>query len=516
MRRRLAPFTFVIAIFLLTALATAHGQINRTATQTAGWTQHTDPRGFAIATPPGWTLNTDTSGRIVVRGTRGEQAIVWPVSIDQRRLDLRGVEGLLQQLARQIDPQLGWSAPAVSGNALRVFAKTPQRNAAAAIIWTANSAGTAAVFYCLEAPPAIYAASTDAFSGVLQSFHAIAGPASQNAAAAPLQAISYVNWTDPRENAFTISVPQGWRIAGGAYRLAPTDIRVGVVAGSPDGQIRVLLGDSNLGTFIEPSQMLAYAGLREGMYYGLGDGSRLLISRYLSGQQFARVYAQMYVTRMCSGLQVTANNQRGDLTDSFLQSARAEGMPSPQLTAGDVSFTCNVGGTAVRGTVVTATILPFPGNASIWYVYRMYGYLAVPAREQEAAQIALRGAQSFRINPQWQAQQQQIANQAVAADNLRSQQIQQRAMAAIQEDQRQTSDIIMKGWEQRSAVYDEISRKRENAILGTLDVVDPETGTQYKVSNYSDYHWMNNEGVIAGNNTGNSPGPDWREIVTLP
>ena len=39
----------------------------------------------------------------------------------------------------------------------------------------------------------------------------------------------------------------------------------------------------------------------------------------------------------------------------------------------------------------------------------------------------------------------------------------------IQEDQRQTSDIIMKGWEQRSQVYDEISRRRENAILGTLD-----------------------------------------------
>ena len=74
----------------------------------------------------------------------------------------------------------------------------------------------------------------------------------------------------------------------------------------------------------------------------------------------------------------------------------------------------------------------------------------------------------------------------------------------------------MKGWQQRSQVYDEISRKRENAILGTLDVVDPETGRQYKVSNYSDYHWMNNEGIIAGNNTGNSPGMDWRALVTLP
>ena len=87
----------------------------------------------------------------------------------------------------------------------------------------------------------------------------------------------------------------------------------------------------------------------------------------------------------------------------------------------------------------------------------------------------------MRIDPQWQAQERQIAGAAVAADNARSQQIRQRAMQAIQEDQRQTSDIIMKGWEQRSQAYDEISRRRENAILGTVDVVDPESGQQYKM-----------------------------------
>jgi hypothetical protein len=116
----------------------------------------------------------------------------------------------------------------------------------------------------------------------------------------------------------------------------------------------------------------------------------------------------------------------------------------------------------------------------------------------------------------WQAQQSQIAGNAVMQDNRRSQQIQSRALQAIQEDQRAASDTIMKGWEQRQHVYDEISRRQENAILGTLDVVDPTTGQSYKVSNYNDYHWMNNEGYIGGNNTGESPGPDWHELVTLP
>jgi len=86
------------------------------------------------------------------------------------------------------------------------------------------------------------------------------------------------------------------------------------------------------------------------------------------------------------------------------------------------------------------------------------------------------------------ASSRRLIRNAVMQDNMRSQQIQSRALQAIQEDQRAESDTIMKGWEQRQQVYDEISRRQENAILGTLDVVDPTTGQSYKVSNYNDYH----------------------------
>ena len=89
-------------------------------------------------------------------------------------------------------------------------------------------------------------------------------------------------------------------------------------------------------------------------------------------------------------------------------------------------------------------------------------------------------------------------------------------MQAIAEDQRQTSDTIMKGWEQRQKVYDEIDRRRENAILGTLDVIYPQTGTQYKVSIYGDYHYMSNEGYIYSTNSPDAPAPDLREMITLP
>src|SRR5215469_18828253 len=42
-----------------------------------------------------------------------------------------------------------------------------------------------------------------------------------------------------RENAYSISVPQGWQTVGGLYHLSATDIRSGgIVVASPDGQIR--------------------------------------------------------------------------------------------------------------------------------------------------------------------------------------------------------------------------------------------------------------------------------------
>jgi hypothetical protein len=200
----------------------------------------------------------------------------------------------------------------------------------------------------------------------------------------------------------------------------------------------------------------------------------------------------------------------------FAQAARADGMANGQLTAGDVAFTCTLNGNAVQGRYVVATILPAPSMTAIWEVYRLYGYLAPAASEQDAQKVVQQTMSSWQINPQWQQQQNQTANAAVQQDNARSQAIQARARQAIAEDQRQTSETITKGWEARQKVYDEIDRKRENSILGTLDVVDPNTGTQYKVSNYSNFHWLNNEGYMAGTQTETSPGSSWRELITLP
>jgi hypothetical protein len=515
-------FTLACALFIISTHTP--GAIAQTASsgKSAGpgsLTTHNDPAGFALALPAGWTVAKDPgTGQIAVRGTRGEQVTIWPLFLDHVQLDASGAAALVQQLARKFDAQIPWKAAAPAQNVARVLGTSGTRGGSAMFSWANGPSGASVYFYGLEAPTDVYRASADSFVAILRSFHVIQDPSMRNAPdsakVAKPGALNFVNWTDPHEGAVSTSVPQGWQVIGGAYRLSAVDVRYALVMSSPDGQAHAAIGDSSIGGFIQPTQMLAMAGLREGMYYQLGDGSKLDIRRYLTGPQFARTYVELVLSKMCSSPQISSNNAREDLAATFMQSARSEGYNVP-VNAGDVSFTCSLNGRPMQGKYVAGTF-QVPGVSGIWFAYRLYGYLAVAGREQDAEKVLAQSVQNWKFNPQWLAQQQNIANNAVMQDNIRSQEIRNRALAAIAEDQRQTSDTIMKGWEQRSKIYDEIDRRRENAILGTVDVVDPQTGTQYKISNYGDYHYMSDTGYIYSTYSANTPPPNLREMITLP
>src|SRR5689334_16033918 len=50
--------------------------------------------------------------------------------------------------------------------------------------------------------------------------------------------VRFVPWRDPKEGAFTVSVPEGWQLSGGLYRAAAIDVRPVVEIQSPDGLMR--------------------------------------------------------------------------------------------------------------------------------------------------------------------------------------------------------------------------------------------------------------------------------------
>lgn len=523
---RLTLFSVPVLVTLsITAVAQQAGPTAKSGVASASpaqWSTYRDPAGFSVAVPAGWRVNFDKqAGRVSIQGGVGEQAVIWPAFLEQQQLDARAAGALVQQLALKLDPQMAWSAPETSANIARVTARTGPRHGAALLSWSNSANGATLCVYSLSAPANVYRVSVDSFTKIVKSFHIepaatdTGAPAGRVAVAFAVPA-SYVRWMEPHENAFTLSVPQGWKVNGGIYRLTANDIRQGVNLVSPDGQVRILIGDANIPMFGLPTPMSNRLGMREGSFLPpASDGTRVQIRRYLSGQQFAREYVESKLRRECGDLKITSNNNRPDLVRLVPPPESGRGIGHSETTAGDATFSCVVNGHPVEGYLASITRVgysPMRGAGGTWGLERLFADFAPSEHSQEARSIVEKIAASFQINPAWEARTKQIANSAVRRDDALSQQIQQRALQGIQDDQRQISDMVAN---RPSSFNYENARKFSNATLGTLDVVDPETGTQYKVSNYSSYHFMSPGGTISGNETGSAPAGT-RALVTLP
>jgi hypothetical protein len=380
--------------------------------------------------------------------------------------------------------------------------------------------GTAVLLYSVSAPAKTYDQSLPVAGSILASFRpSDRAPAAQASTTAPAGPVQFVPWSDPTEHAFTLSVPREWKTVGGVHVVSGLDARAAVNLFAPGSGMFVRYGQADFGAFIEPFRS-PYGNMQSGLY-PLGDGTQLQVAPYQTGQQFARFYLEN--TRpLCTGIRVTGSINRPELIAKFAKQIQDQDVAPDAATIGEVTYTCSQSGTQLQGSYVaitarSATALSRAGmGGAMWSVLGFGGYLALPHLAPAAASIADHVQRSMQINPQWKAQRAVQAEQIVAQDNLRARQTRTRALAAIADNLRQTSETVTSSYWARQKTYDEISRKRENAILGTVDVVDPTTREQYKVSYDSNFYWMNDQGYQAGTLTADAPGAGWTELLKLP
>ena len=471
-----------------------------------GWSVHQDPMGFAVNVPRQWTVRGDrSSGRVEVEGPADEQIILWPVfspSAGEARGGFQSVAAaVFGKLAAKVWPGARWEAPeAVSQTAMVWRGRLGGRIAVAALTWVPSPRGAAACLYGVSAPEARYRSVEQTAARILGSFRVTGAPASPKTAA---PAVSYVRWTDPRENAFSLDVPAQWRVSGGLYRFASTDVRADVEAISPDQRIRITSGDSGIPPFAVPNQMLLMAGFGEGSWYSPGYGVRMMVRRYVSGTAFAQEYVENAAADGCAALRFTSARDRPDAVEAINRvNAQLGGYGvGVRLSAGEVSFTCAKNGQRMEGYYFAATQLVQTPAVAQWSVPHIYGFLATPECAALSRSVLGRMIQSFRINPQWAAMQQNITantSRIVARTN------------------QEITRLITEGYEARQASDDEIARRRSNAILGREDVIDPATGEQFKIESGSNYYWVDNLGNIVGTETHTLPDIDFREMIRLP
>jgi len=319
--------------------------------------------------------------------------------------------------------------------------------------------------------------------------------AAAQSAPQPVGSLPFPQWqrfTDPNENAFQVDVPRGWQNQGGTARYNALQFRNWVAATSPDGDTILALGDPRELSYIQPSQLMAYAGLRPGSIYDGGGGTRYIVAPYQNGQQFAVSWGTRKLQAFCTNIRVSASRARDDLAQRINAYSASWGL---RHSYGEAMFTCTKGGIQETAYVFTGTMMIQGG---IWYSDAMLGFVAPTRLDGLAAGMLAHILGSLQLNPQW------VIN--VTHMNTEVSQIMAKSNASI-------SDSIMKTWEAKGASFDNAMEEGSRERLGIDVYRNPATGDEYTVPNTSQYYWQNARGQIVGTDTDTSPGPDFTRMA---
>jgi hypothetical protein len=315
--------------------------------------------------------------------------------------------------------------------------------------------------------------------GVL-GFAVLAGSETREQASVSSAApVSWVTVRDPREQAFSIAVPKGWKTYGGLFRFSSVDTRLVVDMTSPDANTNIRVGDSTVPPYTVP-----------GPFHGPGGHA----AAYASGSMFASKYGQARFGSMCQGLQVTQSQ-------AMAPKYHPEGGGLIRTTGGEAYFTCTKNGAAMTAYVYAETTLVGPGGpGSNWTVVSL-GSVIAPAAEGTAAGAMLRHAgESLAINPAWMQMQTRLNNQAIQQINAST----QATIAATNSENARERAMI-------SALQND---SFNDVINGVSLKVDPSTGKQYEAPlGMGGAQWVNGGNVVV--ESAMSPGPGFNRLQTV-
>lgn len=194
---------------------------------------------------------------------------------------------------------------------------------------------------------------------------------------------------------------------GGVARFHSVDVRASVDIESPDGSIRISIGDAQIPAFTEPVW-----GFPQGTWYSAGYGIQMQVRRFVPGESFAAEYVTRRFERGSSRVRVTASRSRpGDARPpgSYTPYPYSAGWVSTMESAGEVWFACGGASGTWQGYWFVRTRLTRAFETRLWNVQHIYGYVAAPERCDEAASVLEHAVRTFSVSPGWQQMQQSLS-----------------------------------------------------------------------------------------------------------
>jgi hypothetical protein len=313
---------------------------------------------------------------------------------------------------------------------------------------------------------------------------------------------AWSRFEDPFEHAFALSVPRGWTVKGGLFRMGFSDQRVMVDLRSPDGKIDLRLGDVSVPSYSVPNTY----HYREGEIYDLGAQAQMVVERYRTGPEYAVRYSESRFATVCKNPQQNPSNVDFSMPD-YLPVGSMQG----QSSAGQVEWLCQTD----QGPRVALAFTRTTNTGEIWQVPTMVSLIAPPDQIEKARSIALHCVQSLQVNPQWLAYQQNMDAQGIQYQRARQQKRRDDINAQVVqfESQMRAMQNQVNSFEHHQALQANQVEGFTNALVGLTPTTDPMTGENRMVwTGPKDNYWVNGTGQVV--NSTNAPSSSFHQLQT--
>ena len=311
--------------------------------------------------------------------------------------------------------------------------------------------------------------------------------------------LAWARYTDPFEQAFSLEVPQGWKVQGGLFRLGFSDERPMVNMRSPDGQIEIRFGDVAVGPYTAPNPYHP----QEGEPYPLGAQAQMIVEHYRTGPDYAVMYSHSRFAEVCRNPQAPSS-----VPDFYFPDALP--VKGDQVSSGQIAYLCQTN----SGQKMALTYVKTVRAGDLWQVPTLVSLLAPTSQLDYARSVAAHSAQTFRLSQQWMAYQQQMDAQGMEYQRWRQAQRRWQIGQQIKQFEAQMSAMQnqVNAFEHHQAMGQKQVDEFSNALNGLTPTTDPLTGENRTVwTGTQDHYWANGLGQVV--NSHDMPSPSYHQVI---
>jgi hypothetical protein len=539
----------VMFIFSCASLAVVYSK--DTTNQADDWEQYHDARlGFILEHPAGWTVQAQGYTILIQNAERSSLVMVeaFPVKPGETaKTRVSSISGLHPTLfpAARIDriAQQPSQADQVVG-ALSYRNARGQSEQARVLCLVYQGSG---MLYALSAPSDRFGNERATLLRILMSIRFGPTPDSHTATGGRSSArggstgangsLRFVRWTEPREHAFSVEVPQGWTVDGGTYRFETSDIRPMTRVTSPDNDMMLQVGDQNLPMWLmppSPSVMRTYPYAREGVPFSPNHTTQMMILRYMPAPEFNKWYLDKVLRQVVDEFSIVKETEMPEPSQRQTEAMSNQLGPrwQAQVTFARTDFKgrSKQTGKPIAGIIISRVAIQASRlDPSLPEISPIVGWSARPsimicladdrqeARQQMLLEIHTRINQSYQEDPAFvEKHNRQVAgdNAALAQRGAESIQRSKETTAAIARNAEATRQSIMGSYQAKNGAQGDFNGKFADYIGDKTGVTDPNTGQSYKVgSGYSNYYLDPRSNTIIGTNSANRPPVDFTVLT---